>query len=170
MSASISDMSPRPDSAVLLVHLGSTLYMACVIWWAQLYAYPGLDTGRAARSTRRAIVHGRRIPWIAGPAMLLEMGSGLLLLHAGWDVWTYRAGPWLLARDTLALGLLLLALVWASTALVQAPTFARLTLGFDPKTHRRLVRTNWFRTITWTVRAALALALLIQVRQLDFLR
>jgi hypothetical protein len=35
----------------------------------------------------------------------------------------------------------------------------RLSTGFDPVVHRRLVRTNWIRTAAWTVRGAAAVAM-----------
>ena len=33
--------------------------------------------------------------------------------------------------------------------------------GFDAAVHRRLVRTNWIRTVGWTLRGALAVAMLV---------
>jgi hypothetical protein len=49
------------------------------------------------------------------------------------------------------------ALIWGTTGLVQVPLHAALTEGFDPAAHRRLVRTNWIRTVAWALRAALVL-------------
>jgi hypothetical protein len=49
------------------------------------------------------------------------------------------------------------ALVWLSTAFVQVPLHARLSAGFDTRAHRRLVATNWVRTLSWTARGLLAL-------------
>jgi hypothetical protein len=57
-------------------------------------------------------------------------------------------------------GLGLLLLIWISTILLQVPQHRRLQAGFDPAVHRRLVSTNWLRTIFWSARAAIALALL----------
>jgi hypothetical protein len=36
----------------------------------------------------------------------------------------------------------------------------RLSTGFDPVVHRRLVRTNWVRTAAWTARGAAAVAMI----------
>jgi hypothetical protein len=66
-------------------------------------------------------------------------------------------------RETVVLrwiGLGLLAMVWASTAAVQVPLHGRLSLGLDRAACRRLVITNWIRTLAWTVRGVIALLIL----------
>jgi hypothetical protein len=63
--------------------------------------------------------------------------------------------PWLVV------GLVLLAGIWLSTALVQAPIHGRLARGFDPALHRRLVRSNWVRTGLWTMRGLVAAILVV---------
>ncbi len=61
------------------------------------------------------------------------------------------------------LGVALLVGVWLSTALVQVPIHRRLSAsGIPDETDlRRLVRTNWIRTVAWSLRAPLALALAV---------
>ena len=44
--------------------------------------------------------------------------------------------------------------------LASVPMHERLGRGFDPAAHRRLVATNWIRTIAWTARGALVLWML----------
>jgi hypothetical protein len=53
---------------------------------------------------------------------------------------------WLLAS------LVPLGFNWVSTALVQIPLHNQLALGFDLSVHRKLVATNWWRTIAWSLR------------------
>ncbi|HEX2205610.1 MAG TPA: hypothetical protein VHG91_20025 [Longimicrobium sp.] len=48
-------------------------------------------------------------------------------------------------------------MVWLSTALLQVPMHGRLERGFDAAAHRRLVATNWVRTVAWTARGVLLL-------------
>ena len=50
-------------------------------------------------------------------------------------------------------GLAPVVLIWLSTWAVQVPTHRLLTERFDAGTHRALVRTNWLRTIAWSLRA-----------------
>ncbi len=79
------------------------------------------------------------------------IGTGLALL------WTRPLGvpawqPWT--------GVVLLALIWTSTALVQARLHRRRAGGFDPALLRRLVASNWVRTTAWSLRTVLVLAML----------
>ena len=55
---------------------------------------------------------------------------------------------------------MLLVIIWVSTAFIKVPEHVRLEKAFDAAAIRRLVLTNWIRTIAWTARAGLALALL----------
>ena len=48
-------------------------------------------------------------------------------------------------------------LIWAFTFLLSVPCHDRLAKGWHAPTHRRLVRTNWLRTIAWSVRACVIL-------------
>jgi hypothetical protein len=52
----------------------------------------------------------------------------------------------------LLLSLAPLGLNWLSTWRVQVPLHERLSSGFDVHAHQRLVGTNWWRTLSWTVR------------------
>ena len=52
---------------------------------------------------------------------------------------------------------LVLAGVHLSTITLQVPAHGRLEHGWDPVVANRLVRTNWIRTIGWTIRGVLAL-------------
>jgi hypothetical protein len=43
---------------------------------------------------------------------------------------------------------------------LQVPCHRTLERGFDPAVARRLVATNWIRTVCWSLRLLVALALL----------
>lgn len=136
------------DTLILRVHLFLTLYLAGVIWMVQLVHYPLMaKVGEGAfRAYEEA--HTRRMTPVVMGQMLLELATGLYLLWQG-------AGEWML---WLNLGLLLL--IWLSTFLVQVPLHNRLMAGWDQWAHQRLVKTNWIRTVAWTVRGILLLMLL----------
>jgi apolipoprotein N-acyltransferase len=55
------------------------------------------------------------------------------------------------------LGLVLLAVVWLSTALLQSPQHSVLGRGFVASSHRFLVASNWVRTVLWTARGLIVL-------------
>lgn len=139
---------------LLLIQAAATWALVGLIWTMQIVHYPlfagvGLDNYPA---WQRA--HMLRITAVVGPLMAAEAAASLLtvlaILRGG------RADLLPLAAAALAL----LAAVWLATALVQAPIHGRLAAGFDPALHRRLVRTNWVRTVAWTVRGGLVLLML----------
>jgi hypothetical protein len=48
--------------------------------------------------------------------------------------------------------LILNLMVWVVTGVFSVPTHQKLKKGFADKVHRRLVMTNWIRTIGWFLR------------------
>ncbi len=144
---------PLSDLRVLIVHLAATWFMTGVIWAVQLVHYPLFAFADRARFGVMAAAHGERITWIVGPAMLVELATAL---------WLLARPPGGVSRPLLVAGLALLAVIWASTALLQGPDNGRLAAGFDPAIHARLVTTNWIRTVAWTLRALLVSTLLAQ--------
>jgi lysylphosphatidylglycerol synthetase-like protein (DUF2156 family) len=57
-------------------------------------------------------------------------------------------------------GLAAVGALWLSTFLLQVPQHEVLRAGFDGVAHRRLVRTNWLRTVLWALRGVWVLYLL----------
>lgn len=92
-----------------------------------------------------------RTGWIVAPAMLAELGTGITLL------WMR---PPMVAGTLVWLGLVALGIVWLSTALLQVPRHNTLARGWEERAGRQLVATNWVRTIAWSCRALLVLAML----------
>ena len=56
-----------------------------------------------------------------------------------------------------AVGVGLVLLNLATTALVQVPLHRRLSAGWDDRAIRTLVASNWVRTAAWTARAVILL-------------
>jgi hypothetical protein len=80
--------------------------------------------------------------------MLLEGVTAALLC------WRFAGElPW----PALLLSLGLVLVTWLITALVSMPLHTRLAQRFDESDHRRLVRTNWGRTLAWSGRSLLML-------------
>jgi hypothetical protein len=120
--------------------LAATLYMTGVIWMVQLVQYPMID--RFTGGDHEA--YTRRMGWVVGPAMLVELVAQALWL-------------WRVPSPAAWSGAGLLAVIWISTAGVQVPQHHRLSEGYDPKTHRALVRGNWIRVAAWSARSLLLL-------------
>lgn len=134
--------------ALALAHAVSTGLMAGLVWFVQVVHYPLFASVGEEKFKAYAAAHQSRTTLIVAPLMLIEAASaiGLLLM------WPTDAGPRTLAIVSAAL----LAVVWASTFGVQVPLHTRLARGFDATIHRRLVATNWLRTLAWSARAVIA--------------
>lgn len=133
---------------LLLLHAAVTWALVGLIWTIQLVHYPLFDAVDPARFPAFHARHARRITVLVGLLMPVEAGL------AGWLA---------LAEPSFAtwLGVGLVAAIWLATALLAVPRHAELAEGYDAEAHRRLVGTNWVRTLLWTARGVLALVLLV---------
>ena len=139
--------------AVLLLHSAATWAMVGVIWFVQLVHYPLFAAVGESQFVRYEGHHTRRTTWVVGVLMPVEAAT------AAWLVFEL---PDDVSQGLAATGLALLALLWLSTALWQAPMHGRLSAGYNGALQRRLVRTNWVRTVGWTARGMVTLAMLGQ--------
>ncbi len=137
-------------TGVALLHAASTLAMTGLIWFVQVVHYPLFRYASLGDFREFAASHQRRTTVVVLPLMSLEISTAVLLVT--------RPLPGSFGSATT--GLLLLAVIWLSTALVQVPLHRRLGRGFDGETARRLVGTNWLRTAAWSARSWIALRLL----------
>ncbi len=137
-------------TGLLNVHAACTLMMAGLIWMVQLVHYPLFARVGPETFALYEREHTRRITWLVGPLMVAEALTAGSLLVLG--------GP-ALRRPALA-GAVLLGIIWASTALLQVPCHERLSRAWEAAAFTRLVHTNWIRTIAWSIRGVLSLAML----------
>lgn len=134
---------------IFLINLVSTWFLVGLIWTIQVVHYPLFSQVGGDRFVAYEASHARLITFVVGPAMLIEAATTVLLVAArppaipAWVVWT---------------GLILLGVVWLSTAVIQVPAHARLADGFDATVHQRLVGSNWIRTVAWSLRGVLLAA------------
>ena len=135
----------------LAAQMMSTVYMVGVIWFVQVVHYPLFaDVGVEqfpAWEQRNVVL----TTWVVGPGMLVEAitAIGMFFLPGA-----------MVSRRLAVTGTLLLAVIWASTHFLQVPCHNKLASGFDSKIHEMLVNSNWIRTLCWTLRGALMMALL----------
>ena len=132
-------------------HLVGTLGMFGVILFVQIVHYPLMARVGRENSAGYAKAHTDRTGLVVIPLMLAELLAAVL-------IWTDPpdAAPPLAAPA----GLLALAGIWLVTFTVSVPCHRALLGGFDEAAHRRLVRSNWIRTVLWGVRVPLALLLI----------
>ena len=139
-------------TALLLAHVAATWAMVGLIWTIQVLHYPLFAAVGRPEFAAYEAAHTRRItallavPWGAEAATTLALAA---------------LAPPGAARGLAWTGLGLLAGIVVSTVALQVPRHRALSEGFDPSAHRRLVTTNWLRTLLWTGRGAVALALLV---------
>lgn len=147
-------MSPRVAELVAIAQVIGSVGMFGVIWIVQLVHYPLMRFVSEQRFARFETAHRQRISLVVGPLMLMEGLCVLAFLFAppaGLPWWLPWAGAF---AEAAAIG---------TTVLVSAPLHEKLNAKFDSALLDRLIATNWIRTVAWTVRAALAIAMLMAV-------
>jgi len=134
---------------ILLSHVLATLFMLGLIWFVQIVHYPLFANVGSEQFKTYEELHQRLTTWAVGPAMLLELITAVALLK-------------FLPAETRAMawgGLVLIAIIWLATATLSVPAHNALTAEYSTAAYNKLVATNWIRTIAWTVRGILVLAM-----------
>ena len=139
-------------TALLAIHLAATAAMGGLIWFVQLVHYPLFDAVGEDGFAAYARDHQRRTSWVVGPLMAVEGLSAVALLFVPTDD---------LPRALPVAGLLLLVVIHASTLWLQVPRHRELAAGHSAVATRRLVASNWIRTIGWSARTVLAVVMLL---------
>ena len=134
----------------VLVHAAATWAMVGFIWTIQLLVYPMMVRVPGPAFDEFEQFHQRRVVAVLAPFAVTEVVSAaaLAVVDTGVPRWLWLFGGALLAA------------LWIATGAFYAPLHGRLASGFDARLHHRLVRSNWFRTIAWSVRGALAAMML----------
>ena len=139
--------------APLVINALATCVMVGVIWFVQLVHYPLLATIGIDRASEIAVEHQRRTGWVVGLPMAGEGATTLWLLFDlpnGVNSALPFVGGFLLAS---ALG---------STIFLSVPLHEKMALAPTADIGYKLVRTNWPRTIAWTLRGVLLAIMLLQ--------
>ena len=112
-----------------------------LIWLVQIIIYPGFRQIPAADFVNYHRWYVIRISAVVLPLMLCEaiIMVGWLLFE-GYSYFSVVSG-------------LLIVIIWLSTFLLQVPVHNQLQSGKDDAGIRRLVLTNWIRTIAWSIKA-----------------
>ena len=142
------------ESALVAVHLAATSAMVGIIWFVQIVHYPLFDSVGPDRFVDYEVRNTRLTSYVVGVFMALEGFSALAL---------FAVPPADLGRAWPFAGLIARAVIHASTVLLQVPAHGKLSERFDPSVHRRLVATNWVRTLGWSARGLIALAISVAV-------
>jgi hypothetical protein len=147
-------VNARVAEVAAIAQVVGSVGMFGVIWMVQVVHYPLMRFVSGPEFTGFETEHRVRISWVVGPLMAVEGVCVLAFVFApppGLPWWLPWAGA---IAEAVAIG---------TTVLVSAPLHERLNARFDPALLDRLIATNWIRTVAWTVRAGLAIAMLVAV-------
>lgn len=132
-------------------HLTVTLLVAGMMWFVQVVHYPLMRHVGITSFVSYETAHTRRAIGLVVSAMALELVTGVLLL---------RFPPPGISLRQIWLGVGTLGVIWLATFVLQVPQHRILARGFDARAYRRLVTSNWIRTLAYSVRGGLVLWML----------
>ena len=126
------------NALIVAIQLGSCFFMTGLIWMVQLVHYPSFDYIDNKQFKVFHDFHSSKITWIVLPVMGAELVSAILICRS--------LDPYAM------LNLLSVIMIWIATLTVSVPLHNKLKIGYDPKWIKRLVTTNWIRTVLWSLR------------------
>jgi len=139
---------------ILLANFVATCLMTGVIWFVQWVHYPLLAKIPVDRAVETAIEHQRRTGQVLAIPMAVEGFTTLgLLISRPESVQIFW--PWF--------GAVLLAVALGGTVFVSVPLHAKMATNPTTDIGRRLVVTNWPRTIAWSLRAVVCSVMILQI-------
>lgn len=131
---------------LLLITLLATAMMAGLSWFISVVHYPLFARVGEERRLEYHAAHTFRTGFVVVAPMVAELGGSVLLVLD-------RPGG---VSDAAAVaGLALAAAAWLVTFAFSVPDHGRLSVGFDPGPHRRLVLGHHLRTALWSAHAVL---------------
>lgn len=138
---------------LLYANLIATTLMVGVIWFVQWVHYPLLATVPDDRAVEVAQQHQRSTGQVLALPMLIEGVTTLALLVAR-PKGVFMILPWI--------GAVLLAVALGCTVFLSVPLHAKMASNPTAEVGRKLVITNWPRTIAWSLRAVVCVVMLLQ--------
>lgn len=136
-------------SLISALEVFSCFFMTGLIWVIQLVHYPSFSFVKNNLSVEFNQFHQFKITFIVMPVMLIELVCAIAwYIDSSYNV-------------LLLVNLGLLALIWLSTFLLSVPIHARLTSDFSQELIDKLIKTNWPRTVLWSIRSLILIYILI---------
>jgi len=133
----------------LFLHLFASLSFVGIIWYVQLIAYPQFRMVSVHDWIPFEKNHTRRSFWLIAPLFVIET-LGLV----GISIYYGTTSPILLIGSAV-----FYLTAYIATFTIHMPLHRLLSTSHQSKWIERLISTNWIRTIAWTLKGILALAL-----------
>ena len=134
-----------------LLNISSTWFMVGLIWLIQIVHYPLFKLVGKNEFQTYHNGHSVMITPLVGTVMIIELISSILLVVFP---------PKNVSLIIPIIGLILIFIIWSSTAFFQIPHHNALSKAYELEAHNLLVQTNWIRTISWSMRGLLLLYML----------
>ena len=131
---------------ILLLNLVSTFFMTGIAWFVQIVHYPLFKLCANENFPYYSQLHSKYSGYVVTVPMLIEFVTSAMLL-----VWY----PSNISFYYFVAGYILVLIIWLSTFLLQVPAHGLLSKGYSPEIIDYLVKTNWIRTIAWSLRTFL---------------
>lgn len=149
---------PENFLLVALINLVCTAYMTGVIFTVQLVSYPLYKKINPKDFPSYQSSHIQRITPVVGPVMIVELFSSLFLVTANYSYLSQQEilRPYLIA-------LVLVVLIWLTTLSYSIPLHQNLKTKWDEKLYKKLLETNWTRTVAWLLRCVILSWALLQL-------
>ncbi len=137
----------------LLANTAGTIFMVGLIWFVQRVHYPLLSYVQVDQQISVGAEHQRRTAQVVGLPMAVEGVSTLILLVDRPDqvMWWL---PWM--------GAILLAISLGSTVFLSVPLHQKMVNQPSAELGKKLVSTNWPRTVSWTLRGVICVVMCAQ--------
>ena len=132
------------EFVLTIANLFATLFMTGLIWFVQIVHYPLFAKVGDSNFPDYERAHAQRTTSVVFPVMTTELGTAFGLVWFHWE----NGPPWLWIT---LLGLA--GFIWIITLFVSVPLHGDLSASFQAAPHRKLVRSNWLRTIGWSARS-----------------
>lgn len=129
--------------------------MMGLIWLVQLSHYPAFDFFSEKDFKKFHDFHLKETTWAVIFAMVLELGSGLLLFFR------YQEIP-LSLKMTIIINFCVIG-TWISTFVFSVPIHNQLNIKKTSKLIKKLVTTNWPRTILWTLKSLILFMIVLDL-------
>ena len=135
---------------LMMFNLALSWGLLLLIWLVQVIIYPGFHRIPPDTFIDYHRWYVNRISFIVLPLMISEVGM---------TTW------WLLDAGTpgAIISTVLVVIIWSSTFLLQVPIHNRLKSGKKEVLIRRLVATNWIRTIAWSLKSLVITLVVIKL-------
>ena len=136
---------------IFLINAVSTWFMVGLIWLIQMVHYPLFGYVGTTEFGTFHEKHKILITPVVGIVMIAELVTTVIIMFQT---------PLGIPNWMGILGIMLLGVIWFSTLFLQIPYHNKLNTKFDESVLKMLIKTNWIRTICWSLRGFIALIML----------